>query len=400
MHPTNIGRYVVKSEIARGGMAAVYLAYDPYVKREVAIKLLPAILTHDPTFRARFEREAQTVAALEYQAIVPVYDYGEEHGQPYLVMRYMAGGPLSVKIKNGPLPPIEVSRIFNRLGAALDYVHAKGIIHRDLKPGNILFDVFNNAYLSDFGIAHITEANAALTGEGMIGTPAYMSPEQARGDSCVDRLSDIYGMGAILFEMLTGRQPYEATTPMGVAVKHITEPIPNLLDLNTDIPAEFQTVIEKAMAKDPDQRYQTAARMAQALSLIANKTLKNPPLTGAETTARIILPSPVRVHMPQKGPAQPDQSQAGMLRPPVYNPPASVSPHPQPSIPGASAQPRPTPSPSPPPSTPPQPSAHPPSEPRQKSGGNPPVWLWTLLGLAGLGAVCGLILMLLWLVYG
>jgi serine/threonine protein kinase len=248
MNPANIGRYAIKSEIARGGMATVYLAFDPFVKREVAIKLLPSNLTHDLSFRTRFEREAQTVAALEYPSIVPVYDFGEEAGQPYLVMRYMPGGSLSQKIESGPLSLTEVSRIFTRLSGALDHVHAQGIIHRDLKPANILFDTYNNAYLSDFGIAHIAASNAALTGEKMVGTPAYMSPEQARGDTILDGSSDIYSMGAILFEALTGRQPYEATTPMGIAVKHITEPIPQLKDVNTDIPSHCQDVIDLAMS--------------------------------------------------------------------------------------------------------------------------------------------------------
>jgi serine/threonine protein kinase len=259
--PARIGRYEIRDELGRGGMATVFLANDPHFKRDVAIKVLPAAFTHDPTFRARFEREAQIIAALEYPGIVPVYDYGEENGQPYLVMRYMPGGSLSERLKGGPLSLIEASRIFTRLGTALD-----------MKPANILFDGYSNAYLSDFGIARITQANIGLTGDGLIGTPAYMSPEQARGDVDIDGRSDVYALGAILFEMLTGKQPYEATTPMGVAMKHITDPIPRLLSLNTELPPDCQDLIDKAMAKDRDQRFQTAASMAIAIAVLAVKT--------------------------------------------------------------------------------------------------------------------------------
>ncbi|MBI5715884.1 MAG: serine/threonine protein kinase, partial [Chloroflexi bacterium] len=153
-----IGRYEVKSELGRGGMATVYHAYDPRFKRDVAIKVLPREFLHDPSFRARFEREAQTIAALEHAAIVPVYDFGEQSGVPYFVMRLMPGGSLADHLKQkGSLTLPEVSRIFNRLAPALDHAHAKGVIHRDLKPGNILFDQNNDSYLSDFGIAKLTQ---------------------------------------------------------------------------------------------------------------------------------------------------------------------------------------------------------------------------------------------------
>jgi len=391
MNPVNIGRYVIKSEIARGGMATVYLAFDPFVKREVAIKLLPANLTHDLTFRARFEREAQTVAALEYPAIVPVYDFGEEAGQPYLVMRYMPDGSLSQKIEAGPLSLNEVSRIFTRLSGALDHVHAQGIIHRDLKPANILFDTYNNAYLSDFGIAHIAAGNAAQTGEKMVGTPAYMSPEQARGDTTLDGSSDIYSMGAILFEALTGKQPYEATTPMGVAVKHITEPIPRLYDVSADIPSQCQDVIDTAMAKDINQRYKSAANMAQALMLIASKTIKNPPIPDEEPTARFPPPIPLRVHKPHVPvAAQPPKPQ--IATPP--SPASTLSADQSPPLSKKSPQPAPTSEqPANTPIKPPQPSGKPqPGKKRERF-----IWLWVALGSAILTALCLLIVIVLWL---
>lgn len=157
-----IGRYELRGEIGRGGMAIVYRAYDPNFEREVAIKVLPASLA-DPNLRRRFEREARTIARLEHSAIVPVYDYGEEAGQPYLVMRLMVGGTLTGRIKQGQLSLTEIGQIVGRIGAALDEAHQQGLIHRDLKPGNILFDQYGQAYLSDFGIVRLAESEATLT---------------------------------------------------------------------------------------------------------------------------------------------------------------------------------------------------------------------------------------------
>jgi eukaryotic-like serine/threonine-protein kinase len=213
-----VGRYRILQHIARGGMATVYLAHDPHFNREVAIKILPPQFMHDPMFLGRFKREAQTIAALEHQAIVPVYDFGEADEQPFLVMRYMSGGSLAERIAKEPLPLAEAAAIVQRIGSALDEAHNKGIIHRDLKPGNILFDHHGHAFLSDFGIVKLAESTTTFTGDNIIGTPAYMSPEQARGESNLDGRSDIYALGAILFEMLSGQQPYNADTPMGVIV--------------------------------------------------------------------------------------------------------------------------------------------------------------------------------------
>jgi serine/threonine-protein kinase len=264
-----IGRYEIKSELGRGGMATVYKAYDPLPDREVAIKVLPREMLHDPQFRVRFEREIKTVAVLEHPAIVPVYDVGEEDGQPYFVMRYMPGGSLQERIAQGPFSLQDTARIFAKLAPALDEAHSKGIIHRDLKPGNILFDRAGEPYVSDFGIAKITQTQAAtVTGGAIIGTPAYMSPEQAQGEQ-VDGRSDIYALGVILYEMLSGVQPYQATTPMAVVVKHITDPIPHILDSNPNLPADIEPVIEKAMAKSRDHRFSTAVELADAITEVA-----------------------------------------------------------------------------------------------------------------------------------
>lgn len=270
-------------------MATVYRALDPRFKRDVAIKVLPPAYLSDAMFRARFEREAQVIAALEFPGIVPVYDFGEENGQPYLVMRYMPGGSLADRIRQGPLNLEEIVRIFNRLAPALDHFHSLGIVHRDLKPGNILFDQYDTAYISDFGIARLSEGTTSLTGDALIGTPAYMSPEQAQGSGELDGRSDIYALGAILYEALTGKQPYEATTPMGVILKHITEPVPRLHTVKSDLPEELELVIAKAMEKDRQRRYPTATALVADLNAILEKKAVNGK-DGAMVGAKIESP--------------------------------------------------------------------------------------------------------------
>ncbi len=269
METQKFGRYEIKAEIGRGGMATVYHAYDPRFEREVALKVLPREMLHDLQFRTRFDREAKTIAMLEHPAIVPVYDFGEEDGQPYFVMRYMTGGSLSDRMKNGPMALQEVTRILAHIAPALDDAHTKGIIHRDLKPGNILFDQFNEPYISDFGIAKLSDTQTNVTGSAIVGTPAYMSPEQAQGEG-IDGRSDIYGLGVILFELLTGQQPYHGDTPMSVVVKHITDPVPHILDIKPDLPPDIEFIIEKAMAKDRNERFQNVRSLADALNKVAS----------------------------------------------------------------------------------------------------------------------------------
>ncbi|MEZ0397322.1 MAG: WD40 repeat domain-containing serine/threonine protein kinase [Anaerolineales bacterium] len=293
MNPEKIGRYEIQAELGRGGMATVYRAYDPRFEREVAVKVLPREMLHDPQFRVRFEREAKTIALLEHPAIVPVYDFGEEDGQPYFVMRFMPGGSLADRLKQGPLSIQEAARIFERLAPALDEAHARNIIHRDLKPGNILFDQYNEPYLSDFGIAKLSETQTSLTGSAIIGTPAYMSPEQAQGEG-VDGRADIYALGVILFEMLTGRQPFEGDTPMSVVVKHITSAPPHILDVRPDLPPAIEPVIAKALAKNKDDRFSTTVEFANALSAVARGET-----TALKTASRAAPPTVARL------PAQP-----------------------------------------------------------------------------------------------
>ena len=285
--PEKIGRYEIKGELGRGGFATVYRGYDPRFEREVAIKFLPPELIHsDPQFRMRFEREAKIIAQLEHPAIVPVYDVGEENNQPYFVMRYMNGGSLSERIKARTFPIEEAVKILEQIAPGLDEAHSKGIVHRDLKPANILFTNKHVPLISDFGIAKFSqgEASGNMTGSSIIGTPAYMAPEQASGDG-IDGRADIYALGVILYEMVTGKQPYKADTPLGLAIKHITEPVPHILEANPNLPTWMEKVISTAMAKNPDERFSTAVELVETIKAFLRG--EKPPERSVNATAKI-----------------------------------------------------------------------------------------------------------------
>lgn len=287
-------------------MATVYRAYDPLFEREVALKILKQELLADGQWRERFERETKIIAKLEHAAIVPVYDVGRGHDQLFFVMRYMAGGTLSERIEAGLLSLPDILQVVQRMAAALDYAHGKGVIHRDLKPGNILFDEYDNAYISDFGIAKLAQTSSSLTSSGIIGTPTYMSPEQARGEE-VDGRSDIYSLGVILFEMLSGKTPFEATTPLGMAFKHATDPVPHIREINPDLPPGIETVIEKVLAKKPAQRYASGAEFASAFMAALPEPLPS--------DANLITMPPARVHQSEEVVVLPRPGAASKLQP-------------------------------------------------------------------------------------
>ncbi len=257
-------QYQIVELLGKGGMASVYKATQKSINRNVAVKVLPRSFLHDDTFMQRFQQEAELIARLEHFHILPIYAYGDYDGMPYIVMRYMGGGTLSQLIERGPLPWDEIARMTGQIGGALDYAHSRNVIHRDIKPSNVLLDSEGNGYLADFGIARMAETTAHLTGSGIIGTPAYMAPEQSRPGPPTLSV-DIYAMGVTVFEMITGSQPYRADTPIAQILMHVQSPIPALRAYNPSIPDGVQAVIDRAMAKEPEERFATARELAQAL---------------------------------------------------------------------------------------------------------------------------------------
>ncbi len=259
-----LGQYEITGLLGEGGMATVYRAQQTTIRRDVAVKVIESRLARTPEFARRFEREAQTVASLSHPFILKVFDYGQQGDLLYLVMELLTGGSLADLIARGPLSPELASRMLDQVAAALDYAHHKGIIHRDLKPQNVLLDGSNNAHLTDFGIAKLLSGATTLTRTGTaMGTPAYMSPEQWQGLE-LDARTDIYALGIILFEMLSGRQPFNADTPYSMMHKHVNEPPPSIRDLRAELPPGVDRVIQKALAKDRTQRFESALALAEA----------------------------------------------------------------------------------------------------------------------------------------
>jgi|GEM_PF-3318649 serine/threonine protein kinase len=258
-----IGRFEITSFIGRGGMAAVYHAYDPEQDRPVAIKVLGQEYQNDLGFRARFEREAETIARLSHPAIVRLCEFGQQEGKLFIVMEYMPNGSLADRIRQGPLSIFNTGSIIKRVGAALDYAHSQGIVHLDLKPSNILFDQDGDAYLADFGIALqstiFTQDRIVLSG-----TPAYMSPEQARKEKEIDGRSDLYSLGITMYESLTGTLPFDKDTPIVTLIKRVQESPPSPREKNPELPSTLDPLFDRILSIDPAQRYSSGAAFAQA----------------------------------------------------------------------------------------------------------------------------------------
>ncbi|MEO6063894.1 MAG: extracellular solute-binding protein [Thermoflexales bacterium] len=293
----SFGAYEILEPLGEGGMAAVYRAYQPSVERYVAVKVLPRLFANDPTFVARFRREARVVAQLQHPHILPVFDYGESDGYTYFVMPLVSGGTLADRVAAG-IPAIGQTRIWiAQVARALGYAHQRGVIHRDVKPSNVLLDESDNCLLSDFGITHIAETSKALTTTGtVIGTPMYMAPEQGLGQA-VDARTDVYALGIVLFQLVTGRVPYDADTPLATMLKHISDPLPSARALNPACPESMERIILKALAKRRDDRYESAVDMARALEALDPESLKATPPPGGNAanvpTVVLVEPPPI-----------------------------------------------------------------------------------------------------------
>ena len=280
-------RYEILRQVARGGMAEVYLARDQLLDRRVALKVLFPELSIDRSFVERFRREAQSAANLSHPNIVSVYDWGEEDDTYFIVMEYIDGKPLSALLRaQGPLLADRAASIGADVAAALAFAHRNGVVHRDVKPGNVLLDGNDHVKVTDFGIARAANTKENLTQTGAVmGTATYFSPEQAQGYG-VDPRSDVYSLGVVLYEMVTGKPPFAGDNPLTIAYKHVREaPVPPR-QVNPAIPAAFEAIILQAMAKDPDDRYGTAdelradlVRYQQGRPVMAN------PVTWAEPEA-------------------------------------------------------------------------------------------------------------------
>ncbi|WP_421118062.1 Stk1 family PASTA domain-containing Ser/Thr kinase [Aquihabitans daechungensis] len=258
------GRYELHRRVGRGGMAEVYLARDRLLDRLVAIKILFPEFATDPSFVARFRREAQAAANLNHPNIVGVYDWGKERGTYYIVMEYVDGQTVSEILRNeGPIEPKRAAGIAADVAAALGFAHRKGVVHRDVKPGNVLITKAGEVKVADFGIARAmtasSEENLTQTGSVM-GTATYFSPEQAQGKP-VDARSDLYSLGVVLYEMACGKPPFSADSPVAIAYKHVQEPIPPLVEKVPDIPPDYEAITLRALSKDADDRYADGAAM-------------------------------------------------------------------------------------------------------------------------------------------
>lgn len=290
------GQYELRRMLGAGGMGAVYLGWQTGLKREVAIKILPPQFATSPGMIERFTREAETAAKLEHPHIVPIYDYGVEQGISYVVMRLLSGGSLSERLahrteRDDPLPTLrEVADVLNKLAGALDFAHRRGVVHRDIKPNNVMFDEHGTPFLVDFGIARLINATTALTSSNMqLGTPTYMSPEQWQGFEATEK-SDQYALGIMAYVLVTGVLPFEAPTPFALMGKHLFEAPTPTHERNLRLPAAIDPIIARAIAKQPENRYDTVSEFAAAFDGVIRESLAG---SNQSNTRFFITPLPV-----------------------------------------------------------------------------------------------------------
>ncbi|MGF1507312.1 MAG: serine/threonine-protein kinase [Anaerolineae bacterium] len=288
---TRLGAYEIIEKVGEGGMAAVFRAHQPSMNRDVAIKVMSNEVSEYVVFVARFRNEAQVIARLEHAHILPVHDYGEQNGTFYIVMRYLPEGDLGDLIAEGAMETGRAIQVFKQIATAMDYAHSSGIVHRDLKPSNVLIDSQGNAFLTDFGIAKVLGSTDNLTQTNTImGTPTYMAPEQGLGQP-IDGRADIYSLGCMLFEMLPGQPPFESEHAMSLMLRHLNDPAPKPTDINPSLPKQLDSVVLKAIAKEPEDRYQSALEMAEALerAYAIARGMTPPPDTGKKRTPTAAL---------------------------------------------------------------------------------------------------------------
>ncbi len=316
----NVGPYRITAQLGSGGMATVYKAYHAALDRYVAIKVLHPAFKEDPNFLARFQREAKIVAKLEHPHIVPVYDFSEHGGQPYLVMRFIEGETLKARLQTAKLALLQVMEIVRPVCQALVYAHGQGVLHRDIKPSNILLTPGGGVFLTDFGLARMALAGeSTLTRDTLVGTPQYISPEQAQGLANLDARTDIYSLGVVLYELLVGRVPYQADTPYAVVHDHIYTPLPMPRSLNAALPEALERVLLKALAKERDDRFATVADLLAALEKAmaesAEQATPSPEVVGVPVSA-VVEPT---LHTP-KSPPEPPIVATAVVEPTLHMP--------------------------------------------------------------------------------
>src|SRR5215510_1462361 len=261
----NIGPYRIVEQLGQGGMATVYKAYHASLDRYVAFKVLHPAFNADQSFAVRFQREARVVAKLEHPHIVPIYDYSEHETRPYLVMKFIEGDTLKARMDKGPLSAEEITKIVDAVGSALAYAHKQGVLHRDVKPSNVLLATDGSIYLADFGLARMAQSGeSTLSSDTVMGTPQYISPEQAMGKADLDARTDLYSFGVMLYEMVVGRVPFNADTPFAIIHDHIYSPLPLPHKVNPAVPEPVERVLLKSLAKERNDRFEEAGQLVAA----------------------------------------------------------------------------------------------------------------------------------------